>query len=602
MKTNIYAVISCALLAVGCGGKPGDEVSPATTSGAPAQSQQEQLAALVDEFYEKWLELNPLSANSIGDYRYNDRLANPLGPEYRQAAIELNRLYLERVLEFDPEQMQEPDRLTYETFRLSREMYIEGQQYPGYLQPINQFRSFLNRFVQLGSGSSTHPFKTVKDYDDFLSRTDDFLLTVDQAIENMRVGAAEGVVQPTILMQKMLPQLESQFAENVEDSAFYMPVRNMPEEFSVADRERLTEAYRTSISERVIPAYKRMHNFVGDDYMSSTRDSVGLSELPGGAEWYAYMVRLRTTTDLDPHTIHQIGLDEVARIHSEMRGVMEQVGFEGDLPGFFEYLNNDDEFYFDEPEQLIQGYRDMSERISGLAPELFSVIPKTPFEVRRVEPFRERSAAGGSYRSGTPDGSRPGVFYANAYDIKARPKWAMESLFLHEAIPGHHFQISIQRETEDLPRFRRFSGYTAYSEGWGLYAESLGRELGVYTDPYQYFGALNAELWRAIRLVVDTGLHARGWSRQDVLDYMYANSPVKEARAVAEAERFMAIPGQALAYKIGQMKIRELRTRAEERLGDQFDVREFHRVVLKDGPLPLNLLDAKIDRWIARQL
>jgi uncharacterized protein (DUF885 family) len=285
-----------------------------------------------------------------------------------------------------------------------------------------------------------------------------------------------------------------------------------------------------------------------------------------------------------------------------MQGVMDEVGFEGDLKEFFEFLNTDDQFYYDEPDQLIQGYRDMSEHISSLAPKLFSVFPKTGFEVRRVEAFREKSASGGSYQRGTPDGSRPGVFYANAYDIKARPKWAMESLFLHEAIPGHHFQLSIQQEFEDMPRFRRFGGYTAFIEGWGLYAESLGRELGVYTDPYQYFGALNAELWRAIRLVVDTGIHSKAWSRQDVLDYMYENSAVKEARAVSEAERFIAIPGQALAYKIGQLKIRELRTRAEQELGDKFDLRAFHSAVLVDGPLPLNMLAAKIDRWITAQL
>jgi uncharacterized protein (DUF885 family) len=262
----------------------------------------------------------------------------------------------------------------------------------------------------------------------------------------------------------------------------------------------------------------------------------------------------------------------------------------------------DDQFFFDEPEQLIQGYRDMSDHIEELSKKLFDVSPKTAFEVRRVEPFREASASGGSYSSGTPDGSRPGIFYANAYDLRARPNWAMENLYLHEAIPGHHFQISLQRENEELPEFRRFRGFTAYSEGWGLYAETLGKELGVYEDPYSYFGALNAELWRAIRLVVDTGLHAKGWSRQDVLDYMYANSAVAPARAISEAERFMAIPGQALAYKIGQLKIREIRDKAEERLGEEFDVVAFHREILKDGPMPLSMLESKLDLWVDAQL
>ncbi|MEQ9563411.1 MAG: DUF885 domain-containing protein, partial [Woeseiaceae bacterium] len=475
----------------------------------------------------------------------------------------------------------------YDTFRWSREMDVAGYEFPGYLQPINQFYSMPNTFVQLGSGSGVHPFNTVKNYDDFLSRVDDFLAIVDQSIENMKIGMEQGVVQPTVLMEKVLPQLESQITDDIESSNFYTPVKNMPEDFSDEDRARLTAAYRDAIANKIIPAYQRLDNFIGDEYLGATRETVGISELPNGDAWYAWLVRLRTTTELTPAEIHQIGLDEVARIHGEMTGVMEEVGFEGDLQDFFDFLNTDDRFYFDEPEQLIQGYRDMEARVRSLTPALFDVAPNTGFEVRAVEPFRERSASGGSYRRGTPDGTRPGVFFANTYDIKARPKWAMESLFLHEAIPGHYFQIELQQELEGVPRFRRFGGYTAFSEGWGLYAESLGKELGMYTDPYQYFGALNAELWRAIRLVVDTGLHSKGWSRQDVLDYMYANSAVKPARAVSEAERYMAIPGQALAYKIGQLKIRELRTRAEEALGENFNVVDFHTLVLSQGAMPL---------------
>ncbi|SVC74329.1 uncharacterized protein METZ01_LOCUS327183, partial [marine metagenome] len=307
-------------------------------------------------------------------------------------------------------------------------------------------------------------------------------------------------------------------------------------------------------------------------------------------------------TDLAPDEIHQIGLDEVARIHNEIRGVMTEVGFEGDLKDFFDYVNSDERFYFDEAEELIQGYRDMFERISALSTKLFDVSPKGGLEVRRVEPFREASAGGASYRTGTPDGSRAGVFYANAYDIKSRPIWVMESLFLHEAIPGHHFQRSLQVENADLPSFRQFGGSPAFTEGWGLYAETLGKEIGVYTDPYQHFGALNGELWRAIRLVVDTGLHAKEWTRQDVLDFMYANSAVKEARAVSEAERVIAFPSQVLAYKIGQLKIRELRDDAEERLGDRFDVKAFHAQVLMDGPMPLSMLEDKIGDWVESQL
>jgi len=595
MRPMIAAVMAGFLFSAGCG--DGDQKAQTATVDASAA-----LHTLFEEHFERDLEMNPVRATFIGDYRYNDRMANSNSPEYLAAAEALDREFLERLETIDREQLGYQDQLSYDIFRINREQSIEGYRFPSHLQPVNQFYSITNFFVQLGSGASAHPFKTVKDYEDFLSRADDFSVIIDQLITNMKEGIREGVVQPRILMEKLVPQVESQIVDDPTASSFYKPVENMPEEFSAEDRERLTAAYVDKIASTIIPAYQRLDNFLGDEYIGAARDTVGLYALPNGEAWYAYMVRLRTTTDMTPDEIHQIGLDEVARIQDEMRGVMDYVGFEGELDDFFEFVNTDEQFFFDEPEELIQGYRDMADHINELTKKLFDIAPKTGFEVRRVEPFRERSASGGAYMAGTPDGSRPGVFYANAYDIKARPKWAMESLYLHEAIPGHHFQIMLQRENEDLPQFRRFGGFTAFSEGWGLYAESLGKEIGVYTDPYQYFGALNAELWRAIRLVVDTGIHAKGWTRQQVLDYMYANSAVAEARAVSEAERFMAIPGQALAYKIGQLKIREIRDKAEQRLGDKFDVKAFHTEVLRDGAMPLSMLEAKIDRWVGSQI
>lgn len=597
MKSFQAAILAVVVCVAGCGSD-----QPPAAGQPQVASASATLNTLLEDFHERELELKPLLATSIGDYRYNDRLANTIGPEYRTAIRGLDDEFLARLLDIDREQLSRQDQLSYDMFELDREMSIEGDRFPGHLQPINQFSSMLNRFVQLGSGTSLHPFKTAKHYDDWLARIDDFVVYADQAIENMQEGMRQGVVQPRILMAKVVPQLQSQIVDRAEDSSFYAPINNMPEEFSDDDRDRLAAAFKVAIENKIIPAYQRLNNFVSDEYLGAARETVGLYDLPDGADWYSYRVRRITTTNLTPDEIHRIGLDEVRRIHGEMRGVMQQVGFEGDLHDFFEFLNSDEQFYFDEAEELIQGYRDMSDRISELSKKLFDVAPKTAFEVRRIEPFREKSAAGGQYQTGTPDGSRPGVFYANAYDIKARPIWAMESLFLHEAIPGHHFQRSLQVENEGLPGFRRFGGYTAYTEGWGLYAESLGKELGVYTDPYQYFGALNAELWRAIRLVVDTGLHAKEWSRQDVLDFMYQNSAVKEARAVAEAERFMAIPGQALAYKIGQLKILEIRADAEARLGDKFDVKEFHTQILMDGPMPLSMLESKMDRWVDGQL
>ena len=598
MNLRIAITIIAALWLTACGSK--DE--PAVVEEAAVVDAGETLHALFDEHFERSLEMNPIRATFIGDNRFNDRLANSMSAEYRAADEAMDREFLARLLEIDREQLSYQDQLSYDIFRIGREQSLEGNQFPGYLQPLNQFYNTMNFFVQLGSGSSAHPFKTVKDYEDFLCRVDDFIVNVDQMIANMKDGMEQGVVQPRILMEKVVPQIESQLVEDVTESAFYKPVINMPAEFSEEDRERLTAAYQDKIANAIIPAYARVNNFLGDEYIAMARDTVGLYALPNGKEWYEYRVRVTTTTDMTPDEIHQIGLDEVARIHGEMQKVMDEVGFDGDLKDFFEYVNSDPQFFFDEPEQLIQGYRDMAAHINELAKELFDIFPKTDFEVRRVEPFREKSASGGSYMAGTPDGARPGVFYANAYDLSARPSWAMESLYLHEAIPGHHFQIMIQRENEDLPQFRRFGGFTAFSEGWGLYAESLGKEIGVYTDPYQYFGGLNAELWRSIRLVVDTGIHAKGWTRQQVLDYMYENSAVAEARAVSEAERFMAIPGQALAYKVGQLKIRAIRDKVEERLGDKFDVKAFHTEVLKDGAMPLSMLESKIDRWVEAQL
>ena len=595
MKNLVAAILAAALLIAACG--ESKEEAPAEVVDAGAA-----LHALFDEHFERDLELNPLSATFIGDYRYNDRMANTNSAEYRAAEEAMDKEFLARLLEIDRDQLNYQDQLSYDLFKINREQSLEGNQFPFHLQPINQFYSVTNFFVQLGSGTSAHPFKTVKDYDDFLSRADDYSEIVDTIIANMKEGLQKGVTQPRILMEKLLPQVNAHIVDDVEDSNFWGPIKNMPADFSDDERKRLTAAYEDKITNTIIPAYQRISNFLGDEYIAGARETVGLYAQPNGDDWYAYMVRVRTTTDMTPDEIHQIGLDEVARIQDEMRGVMKEVGFEGDLKDFFEFVNTDDQFFYDEPEELIQGYRDMSDRITELSKSLFDVMPKTAFEVRRVEPFREASAAGGSYQAGTPDGSRPGIFYANAYDIKARGKWAMESLFLHEAIPGHHFQIMIQRENEDLPGFRRFGGFTAYSEGWGLYAESLGKELGVYTDPYQYFGGLNAELWRSIRLVVDTGLHAKQWSRQDVLDYMFANSAVAEVRAVSEAERFMAIPGQALAYKVGQLKIRAIRDKAEAALGDKFNVKDFHTEVLKDGAMPLSMLEAKIDRWVAAQI
>lgn len=602
---RVSAFLSILLLVAACSEKPAEQpasAQPVIETDEVATLDQDASAALhlvFEDYFEANLVLNPGFATFIGDNRYNDQYANDISPEWRTASLALDQMSLDRLAEIDPALLSEEDQLSYEIFKTDRETDLGNYDFPGHLMPITQFRGAHISFVQLGSGAGLQPFETVADYDNFLSRMDGFTEWMQQAQTNMQEGISAGITVPRVLMLKVIPQLESQIVESAAVSSFYQPILDMPESFSDEDRVRLTQAYTTAIEQQVIPAFRDMRDFINEDYLSVARESHGMNALPGGPERYAYLVKRTTTTDLSPEEIHAVGLSEVARIHKEMQAVMNEVGFEGDLNEFFDFLNTDPQFYFTEREDLLNGYVALREVIEPNTAKLFKDIPKADFEIRLVEPFREKSASGGQYRAASPDGSRKGVFFANAYDLTGRPKWAMESLFLHEAIPGHHFQAAVTLELNELPRFRQFGGYTAYGEGWGLYAESLGKDLGAYTDPYQYFGKLSAELWRAIRLVTDTGFHYYGWTREQVLDYMYANAPISEARAVSEAERFMALPSQALAYKIGQLKIQELRDRAESAMGDDFDIREFHAQILGDGEFPMSLLEARIDSWIA---
>lgn len=599
MNRHLLAIALCATLGA-CAGTD-RATPPAPASAAATPSRAAQLDALYDEWYEANLRLNPLEATQNGDPRYNDRMPNLLGAEWRAATRQLNSNYLARARVIGDTGLAGQDLLSYELFVRDRAQDIEAADYPRHLAPLNQFYSFASLFAVLGSGTTSQPFKTVADYDNWLKRAHAVPVIFDQGIANMREGIAAGITQPRVLMEKVLPQLDAQIVDEVEKSTYWGPMHNLPVEFSAAERERLTREYRALIADRLVPAYRRLREFVANEYLAAARTSVGLGALPNGEAWYAFQVRQSTTTDLTPEQIHQIGLAEVTRIQGEMRKVQQQLGIQGSLADFFAAMKADPRNYFDSEEALLKAYRNFRATVEPRLPQLFDIQPKADFEIRAVEAFRAASSSAGSYSAPSEDGSRPGIFYANTFDLKARPRWALESLYLHEATPGHHFQIALQRELTNLPRFRRFGGEIAFSEGWGLYAESLGLELGVYSDPVMRFGALDAELWRAIRLVTDTGIHAKGWTRQQVLDYMYANSPAEPTRAVSEAERFMAIPGQALAYKIGELKIRELRTRAEAALGSRFDIRAFHREVLVDGSLPLDLLERKIERWIAAQ-
>jgi uncharacterized protein (DUF885 family) len=570
--------------------------APAT---AAAMTKAQQLDKLYAEYWEEVLVLNPITGTFIGDPRYNDQLPNFLGAEARAKGEAFDKKWLERIQAIGPDGLEGQARLSYDIFVRDRTLSLEGNRFPGWMQPVEQFNNFAGFAAQLGSGTSAQPFATVQDYDNWLKRGTLLVPIFDTAIANMREGMAKGVVQPRALMVKVIPQFDALIKDKAEDTLFWMPVAKMPETFSAADKARLTAAYRKQIETEIMPAYKRLRDFIANEYLPKTRDTVSLSALPDGKAWYAFNVKTQTTTDKSPAEIHAIGLSEVARIHGEMRKVMQEVGFKGTLQEFFKFVSTDKQFQFKDEADLLAQYNGLRTRVDAGVPKLFSLLPKAPFEIRPVEEFRAASMAGGQYYPPSQDGSRPGVFYVNTHDLPTRMKWEMESLYLHEAVPGHHFQIALQQELPELPMFRRFGGETAFAEGWGLYAESLGKELGVYTDPYQYFGRLQNELWRAIRLVVDTGLHDKGWSREQVIKYMLENSAASEGESTSEAERYIAIPGQALAYKIGELKILELRHRAEKALGDKFDPREFHAEVLRDGSVPLSVLEAKIDRWIA---
>ena len=596
-------VLALGATLAGCATGPATAPAAGTTAAADiATDKARRLEALYAEYWEELLELNPLQATFQGDPRYNDRLPNFLSEDYRDRSDAFTREWLEKIEAVGPEGLQGQALLSYEIFVRDARNSLEGTQFPGWMQPLNQFYNFASTAVQLGSGTSAQPFKTADDYDDWRKRASQLPVVFDQAIANMRIGMREGVVQPTALMEKVLPQLDAIIKDSAEDTLFWMPVKNMPDDIPAAERERITAGYRAMIEGELMPAYRELRAFVADEYMPATRDSSGMAALPNGEAWYAYNARSSTTTDLTPAQIHQIGLDEVERIHGLIQTeVMDKVGFEGSLQEFFEFMKTDPRFQFESEAALLEHYRGLEAKVNAGVPALFSLTPKADFEIRPVEPFRAQSAAGGSYMRPSEDGTRPGVFYVNTYDLPTRQTWDAEDLFLHEAIPGHHFQIALQQELTGLPMFRRFGGETAFTEGWGLYAESLGKELGVYTDPYSYFGYLQNELWRAIRLVVDTGLHSRGWTREQVIAYMLENSATAETPAISETERYMAIPGQALAYKIGELKIQALRDRAEAELGDDFDIRAFHAEVLKDGSVPLEILERKIERWIAAQ-
>jgi uncharacterized protein (DUF885 family) len=577
--------------------------TPPAAEPAAAQSEAERLKRLFHESDEANLRRNPIGAIFRGDLRYADRLGDFITDEYFEAERAASRADLAALRAIDRSKLSATDRIAYDVFEwqtLDALKNLEPEMLAlGVVRPINHFSGFHTFYPALASGEGAAPFKTVADYENNLKRHKDYVVFNDRAIGRFRQGIAAGVFETKLTTRNVIEQLDLLLAQKAEESPFYGPIRNFPATFSEADKARLTAAYRASIENEIYPVHRRLRDFLRSEYLPRAREGVGLVHMKGGAKVYQRQIESNTTLPLTAGEIHDIGLGEVARIKAGMEAIRIRTGFKGTLPQFFEYLRTDAKFAPATRETLREGYEAIARRVDARIGEQFSTIPKSPLEIRPVEPFREKTEAGGSYQQGTADGSRPGIFYYNSYDLPSRRLWGMETLYLHEGSPGHHFQISLAQENEALPAFMRFGGNTAFVEGWALYAETLWDELGLETDPYQRFGGLNDEMLRAMRLVVDTGIHAKGWSREQAIDYMLANSGMSRTEVTAEVERYIAIPGQALAYKIGALTIQRLRAKAEAALGARFDPRAFHAQVLMTGSLPMAVLEKKIDDWIA---
>ena len=566
-----------------------------------AEASASGINKLFDAYYEERLQLYPLEATAIADKRYNDQLPCDISDSYREKLKTFYKKYLDQVSAFHRDSLKGEEALSYDVFKREIQMQLEGLAFHDNLMPFNQFWGMPLTFGQLGAGGSNQPFKTVKDYDDFLGRIKGFTIWSDTAISNMRRGMTMGLVLPEILAERMLPQMKDMLVTDVEKSIFYSPVKNIPDSIPAGEKVRIAAAYKKAIEKEVIPSYKKLYDFIKNEYISKCRASSGISDTPGGKEYYTYLAKLWTTTELTTDEIFETGQREVARLKAEMEKIKGEVGFKGDLKAFFNFIHTDKQFTpFRTEMQVLDAYRSVQTRMEPRLCRLFHLVPKAKFEIRRTEKFREASASA-EYNQSAPDGSRPGVFYVPIPDASKINTVGMEDLFLHEAIPGHHYQTAIQQENKDLPNFRRFGWYGAYGEGWALYTESLGKELGLYTDPYQYFGSLSEEMHRAIRLVVDVGMHLKGWTREQAIKFSLDNEAESEADITGEIERYMAIPGQALAYKIGQMKIIEIRKRAEKTLGKNFPVQNFHDKVLMEGCLPLDVFENAMNEWIEKQ-
>lgn len=559
------------------------------------QSSNTEFNAMLEKYYEDQLALNPLSATFNGDNRYNDQLNIDFTESHREKVKALLTSYQEALAKFDRESLNANDQISYDILKRELDLGIEGLSFNDHLMPLNQFYGFHLTFAQLGSGSVMQPFQTVKDYENWESRMQKGAAYLDSTQHYFNKGLKENIVLPRALVVKMIDQLKAFEVKDIKESTFYGPLKAFPASFSDKDKERFTNSYTTIIAKEILPSYKRLADYLTTTYLPKARTSTGIGSIPNGKAYYQYLIKVLTTTDKTAEEIYQTGLSEVKRIRSEMEKTKEAVGFKGSLAEFFEFLKTDKRFMpYKTPKDVLDAFHAIHDRMKPQLSKMFGKTPKTPFEIRQTEAFRAASASA-EYFQGSLESNRPGIFYVPILDAtKFATTSGMESLFLHEAIPGHHYQIAIQQENTNLPKFRRFGGNSAFAEGWALYTESLGKELGLYTDPYQYMGALGDEIHRAIRLVVDAGMHSKNMTREQAIKYMMENEQISEEGATAEIERYMAIPAQALSYKIGALKIREIRQQLEKQEKDQFNIAKFHDKVLEDGNMPLDVLERKM--------
>lgn len=575
--------------------------TPEAEASDAEMTEDQSLRALFAASDEDNLRRNPIGAIFRGDMRYADRIGDFITDEYFDAEREAATANLTALHAIDRDALTPTNQIAYDIFELDQQENLRDltpeMMALTVVRPVNHFTGFHTFYPTFASGQGAAPFATVEDYENNLLRHRDYITIGDRAIGRFREGMESGVVETRLTITNVIDQLDTQLATSIEESPFFAPALNFPEGISEEDQARLTTAYREG-TQALYAANTRMRDFLRDEYLSVAREGVGLVHMQGGDVLYAQLVRDTTTLDVTPDYIHNLGLSEVARVTQGMESVREEVGFEGSLQEFFEFIRTDDQFKPESREGLTARYYEIGAQVDERIAPLFSLLPQSPLEIRPYEEFREQYEAGGSYNPGTPDGSRPGIFYFNAYNLPERLTPGMNTLYLHEGAPGHHFQISLARENEELPNFMRFGGNTAFVEGWALYSETLGYEMGMFDDPYQRFGTLNDEMLRAMRLVVDTGLHSKGWTREESIAYMLANSGMTNVEATSEVERYIAIPSQALAYKVGALTIQALRAQAEEALGDNFDIQGFHAQVLDTGALPMAVLETKIYDWI----